>query len=52
MSCLRNVVDGHYVLWVVEKTIFSFIEGTRAAIGQFAGRFRLYGPLSFIVFCS
>ena len=52
MSSLRNVVDDHYVLWVAEKTIFSFIKGTRAAIGQFAGRFLLYGPLSFIVFCS
>lgn len=52
MSFVRNVVDGHHVLWVVDKTTISFVEGTRAAIGQFAGRFLLYGPLSFIVFCS
>ena len=51
MSCLRNVVDGHYVLWVVDKTTISFVKGSRAAIGQFAGRFTLNDPLSFIVFC-
>lgn len=39
MSFVRNVVDGHHVLWVVDKTTISFVEGTRAAIGQFAGRF-------------
>lgn len=50
MSSVRNVVDGHYVLWVVDKTTISFVEGSRAAIGQFAGRFILNDPLSFIVF--
>ena len=52
MSSVKNVVDGHYVLWVVDKTTISFVEGSRAAIGQFAGRFILNDPLSFIVFCS
>lgn len=52
MSSVRNVVDGHYVLWVVDKTTISFVEGSRVAIGQFAGRFILNDPLSFIVFCS
>ena len=51
MSSVENVVDGQYVLWVVDKTTISFVEGSRAAIGQFAGRFILNDPLSFIVFC-
>ena len=52
MSSVRNVVDGHYVLWVVDKTTISFVKGSRAAIGQFASRFILNDPLSFIVFCG
>ena len=51
MSSPRNVVDDHYVLWVVDKTTISFIEGTRCDL-TICGPFLLYGPLSFIVFCS
>ena len=40
------------LLWVVDKTTISFVKCSRAAIGQFAGRFILNDPLSFIVFCS